>query len=139
MKVKVTAGCHRPSRLDAIPDPACDLIGLLRPDLQARPLEAWQTVLKAFLKCRLLLTIPEDCSLTRQSEGTVYRQWQRGAGPKVVRCVGKGAGRGGRILIPLEEILAWRERHTAALDLETDEPGTGGDRGAATWRSRRAD
>jgi hypothetical protein len=58
---------------------------------------------------RTAKTIREFCEAYNVSRATYYLWRKRGVGPHVLQP----GGRRGRVIIPLESEIAWRERHTA--------------------------
>ena len=55
------------------------------------------------------LSISEFCARYNVSRATYYLWQKAGVGPHVLQP----GGRRGRVIIPLESEIAWRERHTA--------------------------
>src|SRR4051812_47139065 len=87
------------------------VLAMLRPDLRDNPKAAWTALLDAFRAVRLAYDVAGFAAVTGVAASTLYSHWSRGEGPKVVRLSGRGAHKGSRLLIPVEEALAWRERH----------------------------
>jgi len=58
---------------------------------------------------RTAKTIREFCEAYNVSRATYYLWRKRGVGPHVLQP----GGRRGRVIIPTEAEIAWRERHTA--------------------------